>query len=37
MMVFDNLENDCQVVYINASQSKQNNLSKWMDAINWNM
>jgi hypothetical protein len=37
MMVFDNWKNDCQVVYINTSQSKQNNMSKWMDAINRNM
>jgi hypothetical protein len=37
MMVFDNWKSVCPIVYINAFLNKQNDLFKWMDAINQKM
>jgi hypothetical protein len=37
LMVFDKWKNGCPVVYTITSWSKQNDLSKWMDVINWKM
>jgi hypothetical protein len=36
-MVFDEWKNNYLVVDIIAFQSKQNNISKFMDVINWKM
>jgi hypothetical protein len=36
-MVFDKWNNGCPIAYTITSWSKQNDLSKWMDAINRKM
>ncbi len=37
LMVFDKWNKGCPVVYIITFQSKQTNLSKWMDVMNQKM